>query len=242
MESKGIYTCLTGAYDALPQPLVTSGDWRFVCFTDNPSADGGVWEMRPIPRQDTPAAASRLPKLLPHEFLQDFEVSLYIDSNIRITGEAFYSAALAAASSGALWAGVPHPGRDCVYEENLSCYLSGLSRWGDAFRLKRRLQQEGFPRHAGLLENNLILRRHLAPEVMETDKLWWDAYRNGIRRDQLHLMPLLAKAGIEPLALLPEGRNARSFDSLEVLPHSRPAPSPHPRPRIVKSILKNTLK
>ena len=238
---KVIYTCLTGGYDTLPQPLAVDAGWHYICFTDNPSGDGGVWELRPIPGSIPAAEASRLPKILPHEFLQDYEVSLYMDSNIRITGEDFYRAADAAAESGTLWAGVPHPLRDCIYEENLSCYLSGHSRWRDALRLKRQLKRAGIPRHAGLEENNLILRRHLAPEVVEADRQWWEAYSKGIRRDQLHLMPVLLKTGLHPAELLPEGRCARNFDSLKLLPHKSAAAPAHPRPRLVKEILKNTL-
>ena len=228
---KVIYTCITGGYDALRQPATVKPDWDYICFTDNEAvcADG-IWQFR---RTEGPDAktASRYPKILPHKVLPDYDVSLYIDSNLVLAGDAIYDAADAAIASGTAWAGVKHPQRDCIYEEIRKCYLAGHCRWRDAFLLERRLKKSGFPRQAGLLENNIILRKHNLPAVMEVDENWWKVFLAGPRRDQLHLMPLLRHAGIKP-AILPE---------LQRIPHARPFSSPYHRPRIIKNILKRFL-
>jgi len=226
---KVIYTCNTGGYDALRQPLTVRPDWDYVCLTDDPSAGtDGAWQLRATEGPDA-KNASRRPKMLPHEYLSGFDVSLYVDSNLIIEGDAIYDAADAAIASGALWAGVKHPQRDCIYDELRKCYLAGHCRWRDAIRLKLALCKEAYPRHAGLLENNIIFRRHNAPEVILVDEQWWDRYSRGIKRDQLHLMPVLRGAGISAGTTLP---------SLQRTPHAHGFSSPHPRPRVVKNILK----
>ena len=48
--NKVVYTCITGAYDTLRQPLATRPDWDYICFTDNSSEKSdGVWQLRPVP-------------------------------------------------------------------------------------------------------------------------------------------------------------------------------------------------
>ena len=239
---KAVYTCITGNYDILPQPAAVRADWDYICFTDDPSAGSdGVWQLRPFKYEGDRRLISRYPKILPHLALADYDASLYLDANIRILGDGIYEAAEECLADGALWAGIPHPDRDCVYEEIRRCYLSGHARWRDALKLKKQLQNAGFPQHSGLLENNAILRRHNDLRVIAVDEDWWEAYSKGIKRDQLHLMPALLKEGLKPVDLLPDGRNARNSEALGLVPHAQPFCSAHPRPRLVKAVLKRFL-
>ena len=43
------YTCITGKYDALIEPLVVTPGWKYVCFTDQTNFTSKVWEIRPLP-------------------------------------------------------------------------------------------------------------------------------------------------------------------------------------------------
>ena len=239
---KVVYTCITGDYDSLLQPLAVRPDWDYICFTDDASTlSDGVWQLRPFKYEGDAAKVSRYPKILPHIALKDYDASLYIDAKIQIIDAGIYDAADACLAGGVPWAGVPHPERDCIYEEIRRCYLSGHARWRDALRLKKQLQNAGFPHHFGLLENNVILRQHNDSQVVAVDEDWWAAYSAGIKRDQLHLMPALQKEGLNPSYLLPDGGNARNSSALKLVPHNHPFSSAHPRPKLVKAILKRFL-
>lgn len=219
---KVIYTCIVGDYDRLPQPLAVDGSFEYICFSDEISEDRvGVWQIRPIPYSDDDRTRlSRYVKLQPHRVLADYDVSVWIDGNVRITGEEFYRLVDEKVESGSLMAQVRHPLRDCVYEEISRCYRDIRIGFFEALRRKRSLEREGFPRHCGLMENNLIFRRHNDPLVRKISDEWWREYLAGAARDQLCLMPVLRRLGFRPELLLGEGRNVRNVPYLEITRHS----------------------
>lgn len=164
---------------------------------------------------------SRYPKMHPHKLLPGYEASLWIDGNIAITGPQLFDALRSTFESGVLYAGVPHPARDCVYAEARKCrdmrYLSNLG----LLRVWAWLALHGEKRHGGLMENNLIFRRHCEPAVVRMDELWWNCVRKLCRRDQISLMWCLRRCGIERKYLLGAGLNSRNFPSLRYNLHTK---------------------
>ena len=222
MMKRVIYTCITGGYDKLRQPETLDGDFAYICFTDAAvSSEEGVWQIRPIPYScDDPTRLSRYVKLLPHKVLGEYDESLWIDANIAIRGDGIYDAVRRASSSGSLVAQVPHLVRDCVYEEIAACYKDLRIGFREARRTRRHLLSEGFPRHFGLMENNLIFRRHNDPAVISLSEAWWEEYNRFSRRDQLSLMPVCRKCGLYPENLLGEGANVRNVPYLDYSRHT----------------------
>ena len=219
MNRKVIYTCLTGGYDRLEQPVAVAPDWDYVCFTDCDGQDG-VWQLRKIPFDSPdPVVRSRYPKILPDRVLPEYDYSLYMDANLCITGEELYGFADKCIATGVSFAQVQHPERDCVYEELRYCYLKDKIDTRTAFLLHRKWKAEGLPRHAGLYENNLIFRRHKITEARALDEAWWHAFSAGVPRDQLCLQPIFLRHGIQPTLLLGEGLNARNVPFLQYTLH-----------------------
>ena len=219
MNRKVIFTCLTGGYDRLEQPVAVAPDWDYVCFTDMDGQDG-VWQLRKIPFDSPdPVVRSRFPKILPDRVLPEYDYSVYMDANLCITGEEFYGFADKCIAAGISFAQVQHPDRDCVYEELRYCYLKDKIDTKTAFRLYRKWKDEGLPRHAGLYENNLIFRRHKITEARALDEAWWHAFSAGVPRDQLCLQPIFLRHGIHPNLLLGEGLNARNVPYLKYTLH-----------------------
>lgn len=219
---KVIYTSIVGGYDSLPQPIAIDGSFEYVCFSDDiGSGRGGVWQVRPIPYSNTDKTRlSRYVKLQPHRVLEEYDVSVWIDANIQIIGREFYDIVNERIASGCLIAQVPHPQRDCVYEEISKCYRDVRIGLSDALSQRRHLLKEGFPRHFGMMENNLILRRHNDPLVKKISDAWWKEYLEYSIRDQLSLMPVYWKMGFRPELLLGEGKNARNVPYLALVRHS----------------------
>ena len=215
---KVIYTCLTGGYDKLEQPEVLDGSFDYICFTDDASAGyDGVWELRPILLDGDPVTRARYPKLQPHVVLPEYGLSVFMDANLCITDAAFYARINAASDKGI--ALLPHPERDCVYEELRYCYLKDKIGTRAAFAHLRRLKEGGLRRHAGLYENNVILRRHGEPGIAALDNAWWKAFRACCTRDQLTLVPVLHNLGVKPALLFGEGLNARNVPYLRYTLH-----------------------
>ena len=216
---KVIYTVLTGDYDLLAQPEVTDPSYDYICFTDRDGQDG-VWQLRRIPLESPdPVIRSRYPKLQPHSVLQDYDYSVFMDANLCITGREFYDKVEAAIGAGDLFAGLEHPLRDCVFDELRYCFLKGKIGPGAAFKRLRYLKSIGQPRHAGLLENNVLLRAHNSRIIIDLDNTWWDLFLQCPTRDQLSLPPALFLRGIVPSLLLGKGLNARNVPYIRYSMH-----------------------
>lgn len=224
MDKIVIYTCIIGGYDALLQPLEVREGFDYVCFVgyDEDAGREGVWEKRPLPlTTGDKALDSRYPKMHPHELLPGYDCSLWIDGNILLKGPALYDAALAAAEAGTLYAGVSHPQRDCMYEEAVKCRDMRYIGYPKLARIILEYLFCGIKRHSGLLENNIIFRRHNDPAVVRLDEMWWSKVLHFCRRDQLSLMLCLRECGIEPSFLLPRGVNSRNCPGLEYRLHTK---------------------
>ena len=133
---------------------------------------------------------SRLAKILPHRFLEQYDRSLYIDANLKVAG-----------SLQALFARLDdhpvlffrHPeGRSDIYTEAEACIRLGKE---DPVALKKQMDRYrglGFAgraseKHATIPAGMAILRRHNDPSVQKAMEAWWSEYIAGSRRDQLSL-------------------------------------------------------
>ena len=223
MNKYVIYTCLTGNYDTLKQPLAVDTDFDYICFSnDIPDAVLGVWKIVRIPfTSKDKIVESRYVKLLPHNALQNYEYSVWMDANIQILSEDFYVRIKQLIESNCLIAQVNHsyPFRDCVYDEIGACIEKGRIHLVEGIREYHRLKKMRFPRHFGLLENNLIVRKHNDCIVVGISNQWWDNFNNGPKRDQFSLMPIYWKHNFTPDLIFPEDKCARNVDCLKCIGH-----------------------
>lgn len=216
-REKVIYTCLVGAYDSLRQPEAVRDDWDYICFSNDIGEERiGVWEIRRITYENGNATRlSRYPKLLPHKVLGDYRYSLYLDANLTIESEDFYEICDRLIAGGTLIAQVPHLWRDCIYDEIRECAKLGKDRFGTLAEQCRFLKSEGFPRHFGLYENNMLLRAHNDRRVVAVSELWWKTFLEHANRDQLSLCYVYWKLGLRPELLFGPGVNSRNCDCVK---------------------------
>ncbi len=212
MKRLVIYTCITGGYDTLPDPSAVCPYIDYVCFTDSPTpVTEGVWEFRPLSRRErTATLTSRWHKLHPHELFPDCEYTLWIDGNVTIADVRLYDRLESMMTSGVTIAGLRHPSRDDVYEEALRILHGRRETLPNVMNTARFLRREGMPRHFGLYESNVILRRHGDPGVIAFDNLWWDMLHRFSGRDQLSQTYCLWKTGLSYDLILPDGSNVRN--------------------------------
>lgn len=218
-----VYTCIVGAYDALQQPPVLEEGFDFICFVGQGERTAeriGVWEIRELPKTFGAATLdARWVKTHPHELLPDYAGSIWIDGNIALLDGSLFEAARAKMNSDIQYSGVPHPARDCSYEEARKCFDMKYLNLVGLFRVWAFLLLGGLPRHAGLMESNLVFRRHTDPAVVAFDERWWRKIRTLSRRDQLSLMWCLRHGGIRWDDRLLDGRNTRNHPGFRYLLH-----------------------
>lgn len=164
---------------------------------------------------------SRWHKLNPHLALPEYEYSLWIDGNVIIASAELYARIGELMEEGCLYAGLSHPSRDDVYDEAEAILKGRRESLWRLMRITHFLHRQGFPRHSGLMENNVILRAHNNPKVIEFDELWWQLFATFSHRDQMSQMYCLRQSRIQPALLLPAGSCARNHPAFRYTAHGR---------------------
>src|SRR4051794_25337833 len=81
-----VYTAVVGREESVPPVGNPDSRLTYLLFTDGViTAAPPPWQLRTIPSLfRDPARDSRRPKLLPHLFLPDFDISLWVDATVDI--------------------------------------------------------------------------------------------------------------------------------------------------------------
>ncbi|WP_337019103.1 glycosyltransferase domain-containing protein [Oceanobacillus massiliensis] len=187
-----IYTAISKGYDDLKIPYSVSDRCDYVCFTDDPSLHGGPWDVRPFPNEDQrldQIRKCRQVKIQPHVFLPEYQYSIWVDGNIEITADIDELIEKHFDQPGPGFLSFDHPWRDCIYveAEGVIENKKGIEiGYGDR-RVRDQMAKyraEGMPEKNGLIESNVIMRKH-TPEVKKVMDQWWQEVKTHSRRDQL---------------------------------------------------------
>ena len=198
-----VYTVLTGDYELLnEQPTAADSDWEFICLTDSPTLRSDSWQIRrvlPAFEMD-PIRSQRILKILPHEYLCDFDRSLYIDNTVilRADPEAIRAACFADAAIG-LFA---HSFRASLQDEFLEVARLGLD---DQMRVLEQLNHYTLLCPDLLAErpywSGILWRDHRNQDVRRAMEQWRNQVLRYSRRDQLSLNLALQLAGVTPMLM-----------------------------------------
>lgn len=236
-NTKVVYTCITGKYDSLIKPTYVDPDYDYICFTNNPQLKSDFWEIRNISHvisQYGDKKGSRYAKIKPHEFLKEYNFSVYIDANIDIKSSIDTFVKKNIENGKVVYIG-HHPSRSCLYAEQEIVIRSKKDTKDNTQPQIDRYKEEGFPKNFGLTENNVILRFHNDEKCIAIMEDWWGEVERGSHRDQLSLMYCLWKHNSEGFKYLSEiprkssnfkffGHGVRSANNS----FSSVAPSPKP--------------
>jgi hypothetical protein len=216
-----IYTVITGKYDELRQPICIDDRFTYLCFS-NEYEDGkiGVWEIRKIPIVVTDKQRlSRYPKIKPHELLDEFDYSVYMDANLVIAEKEFYENIFLLIKQNQILAGVKNGWRDCLYEEGFRCILSRLDTPSKIISEMRYIKSEGFPSKYGMYEANVIFRKHNNEKIINQCNMWWDMVQSFARRDQLCFSYTLWKFKLPWCYIFPDGSNTHNNSNVIFYEH-----------------------
>ncbi len=180
-----IYTVVIGGYDALCAPEYRDEGFDYICFTDDRSLTSDVWTMRYVENEEglDPARLSRKYKILCHEFLEEYDFSIYIDGKVQIIGDLWKY--METYSRGSSMLCFPHFVRECAYEEARVCASIGKD---DPEIIRRQMEgyaREGYPERNGLTDCACMIRQHYDTVLQRVMECWWREVKNKSRRDQL---------------------------------------------------------
>jgi hypothetical protein len=181
-----IYTSITNCFDQIPQLVSTWSGCDYVCFTDNPHLRSDVWNLRLLPSSNLdPRRRARLPKILPHLFLPESDLSIWMDGNVVPEVDLFQFAKANLKDRAALF--FAHGERQCLYEEADKCITLGKDSADLINSQIAKYQREGMPRNFGLAECSILIRRHNDPQLIALMNSWWNELIAWSARDQLSL-------------------------------------------------------
>ncbi len=188
-----VYTVAFGEkYGVIEQPKFKGVD--YICFTDQPKKSK-TWKSITIdPKLDDNTRKGRFFKILPHKYLSEYDVSIFIDSNFLIVGDIVEL--VEKKFKDQMFMCYDHmyitgDERDCLYEEYEYIVKIGSrkGKYKDDPEVMRsqiqRYKQEGYPKNHGLVCTGVLVRRHNDPEVISLMEDWWTEITQGSKRDQL---------------------------------------------------------
>ncbi len=179
-----IYTAIFGDYDTLREPEVIPLGCDFVCFTDKPQRSD-VWQIRkvepPVPGDMT--RSNRRIKILAHEYLPEYEYSVYVDGTELVKGD--MTELIQKYLQNANMAAFPHHERRCIYDEAEAVVRAGKDDPAVVNRQMAQFRAEGYPAQRGLIATTILVRRHNEPDVRCAMEEWWAIESTQSKRDQL---------------------------------------------------------
>jgi hypothetical protein len=166
-----IYTAISGSgRDSLRDPAPVAGV-DYVCFTDQ-QIKSKVWSILPFKHVfSANGITAKHPKILPHEYFPDHELSIWVDGNMcpkkNIVDHAFvflkeHPIALH-----------KHPRRDCLFDEGEFMKKIGKASVEEIQPQIDSYSVLGVPRSFGLWECGMIFRYHNSPTIMHAMDAWW---------------------------------------------------------------------
>jgi hypothetical protein len=166
----------------------------YVCFTDQ-AFESDIWDIRHFSWTHKEAVrTAKNPKILPHKYFPDHDLSIWVDGNITPLPGALeavkgylteYDMALHR-----------HPARSCLYREAEHLIVREKSQPELLEKVIWRYISEKVPHNYGLYEGGILYRRHHDPAVKAAMELWWKEIKAGTRRDQVSLAYVLWKTGL----------------------------------------------
>ena len=193
---KVIYTSIIGGYDELEEPKHIPKDFDFICFTDQKiNKSNSVWEIRQVlPLYEDNTRTARKYKILPHRFLSEYDLSIWIDGNFIVKSDVnpFIRDYLLKHNMACFDHISCDDKRNCVFQEANAIFSLGQER-GKTFKdnphlIKSQMEKyisENYPSNNGLISSGLLLRNHNKIDVIKLMEDWWCELKYGSKRDQL---------------------------------------------------------
>jgi O-antigen biosynthesis protein len=215
------YTAIFGEYDNLLLPERIEADVDYVCFTDRPRNDYGVWQMRSAPyHHPDPTRIARWIKTHPGELFPTHEVAIWLDANIVLKGD-IHRYIESVTGQDAHLGLISHPHRACFYDEAEACKRLKKDSAKLIDKQVEEYKQGGLPLKQPLFETGFMIVPLKKRETMTALHLWWQQIERYTRRDQLGLAWVNYQyPDLRIVSLLPVGTSVRDHEDFLYFRHS----------------------
>ena len=210
-----IYTCITGDYDKVEEPLITEEGCDYFLFTNSKNITSDNWKIIPIPEEiqklQNNAKINRYIKMHPKELFEGYDYSVYIDGNIKLISTISQFVRKINDKTG--FAIHRHCTNECIFNEVKDCRAYGKGNYSKLKKQISRYKNEGFPKEYGMLECNVLVSNLKNENAKKIFDGWWNEYLTSeSMRDQIALPYVLwkMKIPVEEIGNLGENVNTNS--------------------------------
>ena len=184
-----VYSCIVGKYDDVIEPIIVEDNVDYYMFTDLDVPKDSAWKKVDVTQMDEYNSFSAMDlnrkiKMLPFEYLQDYDYTIYVDGNMQIVS--YLTPYIKCMKSRALGLH-SHRRRDCVYDEIKAICLLNKANKKKLKKQKMDYSKKGFPKKYGLFENGIIVCDNSDIETRNLLNDWWKEYKKYGTRDQICL-------------------------------------------------------
>jgi hypothetical protein len=209
-----VYTCVTGGYDKISEPLYDSPYCDYYLITDDKNMKPKKWKKILIPEDikkqydNNGTIINRYYKLNPQEIFKEYDYSIYIDGNVQIISDLSFMINNVDPSVGI--AIHKHRDRECICDELEACKIL---KKGNSEKLKQQVDRyldENFPKHYGMGECAIIVTNLKNKQAVDILNAWWIEFQKSESlRDQIALPYILWKKNILMEKITTLGENYR---------------------------------
>jgi hypothetical protein len=219
MNNKIVYTSIFGGFDDIQKVTVPS-NWDFKCFSENNS----------LPLYKDSNRNAKKFKLLPHRYLSNYEYSIWIDGNFKITGDIDVLVDKYLSDSNIAFFNHQNTtidSRNCIYQEAAAIFQLGEINMkrspergtknykDDPNVINKQIQRyyaDNYPQNNGLIKGGIIIRRHNEADVINAMERWWNEVKYNSKRDQLSFNYVAWKQNLKFNYIDGDLRNNEFFD------------------------------
>ena len=182
-----VYSCITGNYDNVIDPLYCNENIDYILFTNNKKIKSSKWKVVYVESDKYDNVLfNRYIKMHPFEYLKEYDYSIYIDGNIKIFTDIScfvekinnrYGIALST-----------HSSRIKLSDEAKACKKLKKGNIEEINICLQKYSSLGMPDDYGLLEAPIIVTNLNNEKAKEIFNDWWNEfYNSNTYRDQIHL-------------------------------------------------------
>ncbi len=174
---KAIYTAIFGNYDKFQEAKYINNDYDYHLFTDDRNIQSDIYKIHILSGD---ALKAREIKLLPFNYLPNYDYSVWMDGNIVQCRDMNDLKSTQTTD----FMTMKHHIRGCIYEELQACIDLNKGSVDIMQKQINKYQRNGFRPNMGLIASGLLFRHH-TDKVKQLCKNWWDEVKTGSLRDQL---------------------------------------------------------
>ncbi len=207
-----IYTAIFNNYDKVFPVLHPIKGVDYIVITDYENLHVRGWKTIFVDtgRYKSGKEANLHYKALVQNYFTQYNVSLYVDGNVRIIASPMklIQEFLKSESDIGIYR---HSERRQTIDEIAICASLGLADLKEMQLEYSLYRKDGFKDEIGLFDNAIILRNHSSPHLKDAMNLWWQVFEKHSTRDQLSFPYVVWKYKLKIFCFPGSSRNKNPF-------------------------------